>query len=253
MTLYESLILGIIEGLTEFLPVSSTAHLVLTAELLGLEQNSFMKAYEIVIQIAPIFAVVLIYLNTLMQSVEIWKKLIASFIPTGIIGFLLHDFIETLFEGSSTIIWMVLTGVAFILIEIFFKEKDHHVKNLESVSYKQAISIGFVQALSLIPGISRSGSTILGGMLLGLNRQTAMSFSFLLAIPTMSIASGYVFLKEYQSFSFEHIEALLIGFFVSFVVGWIAVKTFLAIVSKYSFIPFGIYLFVSALGFYMIN
>jgi undecaprenyl-diphosphatase len=253
MTIYDSIILGIVEGITEFLPVSSTAHLVFASELLNVEQNSFTKAYEIIIQIAPIFAVVLIYFNTLIQSLELWKKLIASFIPTGIIGFLFHNIIEELFSSNSVILWMIITGLAFIAVELLFKEKDHHAKNLDSVTYKQAISIGFIQALSLIPGVSRSGSTILGGMLIGLNRETAMNFSFLLAIPTMTIASGYIMLKEYHLLEYDHIELLAVGFIVSFVVGWLAVKSFLAIVSRFSFIPFGIYLLISAVGFYLIN
>ena len=253
MTTYDSIILGIVEGITEFLPVSSTAHLVFASELLNVEQNSFTKAYEIIIQIAPIFAVVLIYFNTLIQSLELWKKLIASFIPTGIIGFLFHNIIEELFSSNSVILWMIITGLAFIVVELLFKEKDHHAKNLDSVTYKQAIGIGFIQALSLIPGVSRSGSTILGGMLIGLNRETAMNFSFLLAIPTMTIASGYIMFKEYHLLEYDHIELLAVGFIVSFIVGWLAVKSFLAIVSRFSFIPFGIYLLISAVGFYLIN
>jgi len=148
---------------------------------------------------------------------------------------------------------MIITGLAFIVVELLFKEKDHHAKNLDSVTYKQAIGIGFIQALSLIPGVSRSGSTILGGMLIGLNRETAMNFSFLLAIPTMTIASGYIMFKEYHLLEYDHIELLAVGFIVSFIVGWLAVKSFLAIVSRFSFIPFGIYLLISAVGFYLIN
>jgi len=253
MTLYDSIILGIVEGITEFLPVSSTAHLVLTSSLLGIEQSAFTKAYEIMIQIAPIFAVVIIYFEKLFAGIEIWKKLIAAFIPTGIIGFLLSDFIESLFSGNYTVFWMIITGLAFIAIELIYKEKTHSITNIDKVSYKQAVTIGFIQALSLIPGISRSGSTILGGMIIGLNREVAMSFSFLLAIPTMSVASGYIFLKEYSTYSFDHIWLLLVGFVVSFLVGWVAVKSFLAIVSRFNFIPFGVYLLLSAGIFYILT
>ncbi len=245
MTIFDSIILGIIEGLTEFLPVSSTAHLVLAGQLLHVKQNSFKTAYDIIIQIAPIFSVMIIFKERLMQSLDIWYKLIVAFIPTGIVGLLFHKQIEALFSTNSTVALMILTGIAFLAIEFFYKEKDHDVKLLENVTYMQALKVGIFQIFSLIPGVSRSGSTILGGMIIGLRRDVAMMFSFLLAIPTMGAASGYMLLKEYKTLSFENLEILAVGFIVSFIVGWFAVKWFLAIVSKYNFTPFGIYLIVS--------
>ncbi|MBN2895977.1 MAG: undecaprenyl-diphosphate phosphatase [Campylobacterales bacterium] len=251
MTLFDAVILGIIEGVTEYLPVSSTAHLVLGAQLLGLEQNPFLKAFEIIIQMAPIFAVMMIYRERLTQSATLWAKLIVAFIPTGIVGFLFHRQIEALFVMNTTVALMVLTGIAFLLIEYLWREKDHHVGNLDDVSYKQALGIGLCQTISLVPGISRSGVTILGAMLLGLKRESSMSFSFLLAIPTMGAASLYMLFKEYDIIaqSGGQIELLLVGFIVSFIVGYIAVKSFLAIVARYNFTPFGIYLVASGLLF----
>ncbi len=249
MTIFDSIILGIVEGITEYLPVSSTAHLFFAGKMLGLEQDSFTTAYEIIIQIAPIFSVMLIYSERLFHSRALWIKLILAFIPTGAVGFLFHKQIEALFTANSTVALMILTGFAFLAIEFFYKEKDHHVKDLDDITIKQALYIGFFQALSLVPGVSRSGTTILGGMLVGLKRDVAMSFSFLLAIPTMSAASGYMLLKEYSSLSSDHFWLLFTGFIVSFVVGWIAVKAFLAIVSRYSFKPFGFYLILSGLLF----
>ncbi len=249
MTVYEAVILGIVEGVTEFLPVSSTAHIALTSQIMGLPQNDFMNAFNIIIQIAPIFSIMIIYYHTLFQSLEIWKKLIASFIPTGAIGFLFHNQIEEMFSSNSIVLWMIATGIFFLIIEFLYSKRGHTTHELENVSYKQAISVGFIQALSLIPGVSRSGSTILGGMLLGMKRETAMSFSFLLAIPTMTAASGYTLLKEYNTLSFDSITLILIGFVISFIVGWAAVKSFLALVSKYNFTPFGIYLIASGVLF----
>ncbi len=249
MTLYEATILGIVEGITEYLPVSSTAHIALASQMMGIAQDDFMNAFNIIIQIAPIFSVMIIYYETLFQSLEIWKKLIASFIPTGAIGLLFHKQIEQMFSANSIVLWMIAAGVFFLIIEFLYSKRSHSTQELEDVSYKQAIAIGFIQALSLIPGVSRSGSTILGGMMLGLKRETAMSFSFLLAIPTMTAASGYTLLKEYANFSFDGISLILIGFIVSFIVGWAAVKGFLAIVSKYNFTPFGIYLIASGVLF----
>ncbi len=249
MTIFDSVILGIVEGLTEFLPVSSTAHLVLAGQLLHVKQDSFKTAYDIIIQIAPIFSVMIIFKERLLQSLDIWYKLIVAFIPTGIVGLLFHKQIEAMFSTNSTVALMIITGIAFLAIEFFYKERDHDVKILENVTYMQALKVGLFQVLSLIPGVSRSGSTILGAMLIGLRRDVAMMFSFLLAIPTMGAASGYMLLKEYKNLSFDHMEILLVGFVVSFIVGWVAVKWFLAIVSKYNFTPFGIYLIVSGLLF----
>ncbi len=251
MTIYEATILGIVEGITEFLPVSSTAHIALTSQIMGVDQDDFMNSFNIIIQIAPIFSVMIIYYSTLFQSLEIWKKLIASFIPTGAIGFLFHKQLETMFSANSIVLWMVATGVFFLIVEFLYTRRGHTTVDLEDVTYRQAVLVGFIQALSLIPGVSRSGSTILGGMLLGMKRELAMSFSFLLAIPTMTAASGYTLLKEYSALSFDGVSLILIGFAVSFIVGWAAVKSFLAIVSKYSFTPFGIYLIASGVLFAM--
>ena len=249
MTLFDAIILGIVEGLTEFLPVSSTAHLVLTSQMLGVEQDRFATAFEIIIQIAPIFSVMLIYRERLLQSFGLWTKLILAFIPTGIVGLLFHKQIEALFSANSTVALMVLTGFAFLAIEYLYREKEHAVADLDAVTIRQSLYIGLFQVLALVPGISRSGTTILGAMLVGLQRETAMGFSFLLAIPTMGAASGYMLFKEYSALSFEHFELLAAGFVVSFIVGWVAVKGFLAIVSRYSFTPFGFYLILSGLLF----
>lgn len=253
MTLFDAIILAIVEGITEYLPVSSTAHLVLTANLLGVEQNSFSKAFEIIIQIAPIFSVMLIYSERLLASRTLWYKLIIAFIPTGIVGLLFHKQIEALFSVNIALALMAVTGVLFLLIECFYKEKEHHVDDLDNVSYWQALGIGVFQVFSLVPGVSRSGSTILGGMLLGLKRSTAMGFSFLLAIPTMGAASGYMLLKEYESLTSDMFLLLSVAFIVAFLVGYIAVKGFLAAVAHYSFKPFGVYLIASALLFFMLG
>ncbi len=249
MTIFEAAVLGLIEGITEFLPVSSTAHLILAGEMMGVEQNSFTTAFDIIIQIAPIFSVMLIYKERLFERFSIWMKLFVAFVPTGIVGLFFHKQIESLFAANSTVALMILTGLAFLAIEYFYKEKEHHVEALEHVSYMQSLYVGLFQVFSLIPGVSRSGMTILGGMLVGLKREAAMGFSFLLAIPTMGAASGYMLLKEFESLSFEHMSVLGVGFIVSFIVGWFAVKGFLAVVSRYSFTPFGVYLIASGVLF----
>jgi len=252
MNVYDVLILAIIEGITEFLPVSSTAHLVLAAQMLNLEQSSFLRTFEIVIQIAPVLSIFFIYKERLSASLNIWIRLIAAFIPTGIAGLFLHEYLEELFSSSLTLMWMILTGFAFLAIEKYLSKSKQKRIDIEDITIKQAIYIGIFQATSLIPGISRSGTTILGALLLGLQREAAMSFSFLLAIPTMGIATLYVLYKEAHNLSFENIELITIGFIASFIVGYLAVKTFLAIVSRFNFTPFGYYLIITAIIMWLI-
>ncbi len=252
MGYYEALILAIIEGITEYLPVSSTAHLVLASQYLGLKESMFLYTFNIVIQLAPILSVMIIFRKRLTASLEIWKKLIAAFIPVGIIGFLFADHIDALFSVDLIPLWMFITGLLFIIIERYHKEDRCDLYEIEHASYRQAVIVGLFQAVSLVPGISRSGSTILGAMLVGFTRETAMAFSFLLAIPTMGAASGYTLLKEYHKLDFSQIELLAFGFVISFIVGWIAVKALLGIIARYSFVPFGVYLMLSAVLFYLI-
>ena len=249
---FDSFILGVVEGITEFLPVSSTAHLVLTSQLLQLQQDEFLKSFEIIIQIAPIFSVMLLFWKRLVQSSDIWLKLFTSFFPTGVIGFLFNDYIESLFSTSSTLFWIAITGILFILFELLHSG-NFAVEDEKDITYKQAFTIGLFQSIALIPGVSRSGATILGAMALGISREVAMRFSFLLAIPTMGVASLYTLWKSRESINIENLELLGIGFFISFIFGVIAIKTFLHIVSKYRFIPFGIYLILTASIFWLLE
>ncbi len=252
MTIFDTIILGVVEGITEFLPVSSTAHLVLTSQLLNLQQDDFLKSFEIIIQLAPIFSVIFLFWNRLFESRQLWFKLFVSFFPTGVIGFLFHKEIENLFATSSTLLWIAITGVLFIVFELFQKN-NFQVNREEEITYLQAFFIGIFQSIALIPGVSRSGSTILGAMFLGISREVSMSFSFLLAIPTMGIATAYTLFKNGDNLNLENLELLGIGFIVSFIFGILAIKTFLEIVSRYKFIPFGVYLLITAFAFYIIG
>ncbi|EJF06972.1 putative bacitracin resistance protein [Thiovulum sp. ES] len=249
MTLYDSAILGVVEGITEYLPVSSTAHLVLTSQLLDLEQNEFMTSFQIIIQIAPIFSVMLLFWSRLIASFDLWIKLGIAFVPTGFVGLFFHEQIEALFTSDLTILFMFLTGIAFLIFEFFIKEERFKFHREEQISFFGALGVGIFQVFALIPGVSRSGSTILGAMIFGFSRELAMRFSFLLAIPTMGIASAYTFFKS-ESVVLNNLELLGVGFIVSFLFGIIAIKGFLHVVSNYKFIPFGIYLIVSAGIFY---
>ena len=241
MEWFDALILGIVEGITEFLPVSSTGHLILASKLMGIEQTDFHKTFEVVIQLGSILAVIFAFKEKIFHSIELWKRLIVGFLPTAVLGFTLYKTIKSLFASETVAYMLVIGGVIFIVVELFYKEKEHHVADVEKVSYKQAFLIGLFQSLAMVPGTSRSGATIIGGMLIGLKRQTATEFSFLLAVPTMLAATAYDMLKHYNEFDFSEAQALGIGFVTAFIVALGIVRWFLGFVKKHSFISFGVY------------
>ncbi|ADY72949.1 Undecaprenyl-diphosphatase [Desulfurobacterium thermolithotrophum DSM 11699] len=241
MNILDAIILGIVEGITEFLPISSTGHMILVSYLLGLKQNSFEKTFEIAIQLGAILAVVSIYREKLTRNIELWKKLIAAFIPTGIIGLALHHYVEELFNPFVVSIALIFWGAVFIVIELLYKEKEHHISEPEKISYLKAVMLGVFQSLAMIPGTSRSGATIIGGLLLGMKRVAATEFSFLLAIPTMFAATGFEIVKNFKDFTPEGGIALIVGFVTAFVFAYISVKWLLNFIKTHTFIPFGIY------------
>jgi undecaprenyl-diphosphatase len=241
MNILDSIILGIVEGVTEFLPISSTGHMILVSYLLGLKQNSFEKTFEIAIQLGAILAVVSIYREKLTHNLELWKKLIVAFIPTGIIGLALHHYVEKLFNPFVVSVALIFWGAVFIVIELLYKEKEHHISEPEKISYLKAAMIGIFQSLAMVPGTSRSGATIIGGLLLGMKRVAATEFSFLLAIPTMFAATGFEMAKNFKEFTPEGGIVLLIGFVTAFISAYISVKWLLNFIKTHTFIPFGIY------------
>ncbi len=253
MTPLDSVILGIVEGITEFLPISSTGHLILAAELLGLTPTEFLKSYEIVIQLGAIAAVVFLYWKSFLD-LEVIKRLLAAFIPTAVIGFFLYSFIKDyLFESMEVILAsLFLGGIALIALEFFHKEKEDAHKDVKDISYLQAFFIGLIQALAVIPGVSRSGATIVGGLLLGVSRVAIVEFSFLLAVPTIAAATGYDILKNSHVFTENDFMLLAIGFVVSFLVAIAAIKFLLNFIRNYTFIPFGIYRILLALVFFFV-
>lgn len=253
MTFFDAIVLGIVEGLTEFLPISSTGHLILTERLLGIAQTDFLKSFNIAIQLGAILAVVVLYFRSFFDS-EVVKRLIVAFIPTGIIGFTLYGFIkEHLIGNEMIVVWaLFLGGVALIIFELLYREGDETVQAVPAITYKQAIFVGFFQALAIIPGVSRSAATIVGGLLTsGISRATIVEFSFLLAVPTMVAATGYDVLKNVHVFSADNATLLVIGFLTSFIVALFAMKSFLSFVKDHSFIPFGIYRIVIAILFFV--
>jgi undecaprenyl-diphosphatase len=252
MELLQSALLGVIEGITEFLPISSTGHLILASEALGIPHTEFQKSFEIIIQLGAILAVVALYWRDLIK-VEVLKKLFVAFLPTAVIGFALYPFIKAYLLGNQVVVlWaLFLGGAALVVFEIFHKEKPHAAASLAEMSYQQSALVGLAQAVAIIPGVSRSAATIVGGLLLGLKRTTIVEFSFLLAVPTMVAATGLDLYQSASSFSMDQFWYLTVGFVVSFVVAMLAIKFLLAFVRTHTFIAFGFYRILLAIVFFL--
>lgn len=252
MQSFDAIILGIVEGLTEFLPISSTGHLVLTSHLLGLPETDFLKSFEVVIQLGAILAVVTLYWRKLLFDHGLMRRIIVALLPALGVGFLFYTTIRSLLESQLTVIVALFVGgVVLILFERYRKE-PRNPTTVASLSYRQAFLIGFGQALSVIPGVSRAGATILGGLLTGLSRSAAVEFSFLLGVPTMIAATTLDIAKHHADFSVADIQSLVIGFVVSFLVAIIAIKFLLRYVETHSFIAFGVYRIIVAVLFAVI-
>ena len=252
MALVHSIILGVVEGITEFLPVSSTGHLILASALLGIAQTDFQKTFEIVIQLGAILAVVVLYWRAFL-NIEVLKRVAVAFIPTGIIGLALYKVVKTYLLGNDAVVlWALgLGGVALIVFEYIHTEKEHARASILEISYTQAALIGLFQSLAIVPGVSRSAATIVGGLLVGLKRRTIVEFSFLLAVPTMLAASGLDLLKTSAAFTGGELAQLAVGFVVAFIVALFSIRFLLQYVRTHTFVPFGIYRIAVALAFYL--
>jgi undecaprenyl-diphosphatase len=247
MGIFDALILGAIEGVSEFLPISSTGHLIVASEFLGIRESDFLKMFEVAIQLGAIFAVMMIYKENLKKDISLWMKMAVAFVPTGVVGLLFYDEIKELFTSSVVAYMFIIGGVAFIIAELWFKKVGIKDRSLEDVTFMQAIGVGLFQVLAFIPGTSRSGATILGGMFLGLGRKGSTEFSFMLAIPTMGAATAYDIYKNYHLLDSSNTLLLLVGFISSFIFAFIAIKALLVYLSKFDYIPFGIYRIVFGL------
>jgi len=254
MNYWQSIILGIVEGFTEFLPISSTAHLILAGRALGIAQTEFIKSFEIAIQLGAILAVIWLYGRKVLFNKEIAKKTAAAFLPTAIFGLLLYKIFKGyLMENLLIIVGALLGGGIFLLIfEYWYKEKPENVDSIEKISYKNCFLIGSCQAISMVPGISRAAATILGGLFLGLKRKTIVEFSFLLAVPTMLSATLFDLLRSGFSFSSNQFGLLVIGFVVSFLVAILAIKFLIHYIQQNDFKLFGIYRIVVGFIFLLI-
>lgn len=252
MTPFDAVILGIVEGATEFLPVSSTGHLILASTLLGILQSDFVKTFEIVIQMGSIAAVIVLYFRSFLRP-RVLALLAVGFVPTGVIGLTLYHFVKAYLIGNSTVVVISLIAGGFLLIlfDRFRFDWDPQMK-VEDITYGKAVLIGLAQSVALVPGVSRSGATIITGLALGVPRQTIVEFSFLLAVPTMIAASGYDLLKSAGAGTLAQggLILLLIGFLTAFVVATGAIRFLLRYINENgSLTKFGIYRIAIALLF----
>lgn len=253
MTPLDAVILGIVEGLTEFLPISSTGHLILASSLLHIQQTDFLKTFEVVIQLGAIFAIVMLYIKSLFD-IEVLKRLVVAFIPTGVIGLAFYHVVKTYLLGNEVVVlWAFgLGGLVLIGFELFHVGPSEASDDVRAITYKQAAIIGLFQSIAIVPGVSRSAATIVGGLSLGLSRETIVTFSFLLAVPTMVAASGLDLMKNAGNFSGADFSMLAVGFLVSFVVALVAVRWLLAYIKDRTFTLFGYYRVLAALAFYFL-
>ncbi len=257
MNFFQAVILGVVEGITEFLPISSTGHLILTTDLLGIQSTEFVKSFTVIIQLGAILSVLTLYWRDLFTKKHMLSKVMTAFIPTAVIGFTLYKVIKQFLLGNTLVVlWaLFLGGIALLILEWYFKQRKTNEKqqaDLSIISYKQAAIIGVFQSISVIPGTSRALATIFGGMITGLSRKQAVEFSFLLAIPTMAAATGLDLLETSFRFNNQEWVALSIGFITSFVVAYLVIKWFIKYVSHHSFILFGIYRIILAILLYFI-
>lgn len=248
LSILKSLALGIVQGFTEFLPISSTAHLILSAKVLKLNFSDFIKSFIIIIQFGSILAVIVLYWKKIWKNhIVYFKKIITAFIPTAILGFVFYKIVKNFLHENLEIISLALFlgGVAIIVLERKYKEKSKDqvkkINNIKDISYKQCFIIGLYQSIAIIPGISRSAATILGGLSLGISRFVIIEFSFLLAIPTMLAASSWDLLKSGFNFNNNEIIFLIIGFISSFLMAWVSIKFLLNFIKKNNFLLFGWY------------
>jgi len=238
----QAIVLAIVEGATEFLPVSSTGHMIVVSQWMGMAQSEGNKAFEVIIQLAAILAVASAYRDKFtLAHLELWKKVTLAFIPIGAVGFLLHKQVKAMFTVEIVAVMFIVGGLIFLLVEFLQRDKSPTVYDVEDVSYRHALWIGIAQVFALIPGTSRAGASIIGALLVCLDRKSSAEFSFLLALPVMLAASGFDLLKHYHDFAGAQLMPLLTGFVIAFVMAFLVMRLFIRFLEQFTFVAFGIY------------
>ncbi len=248
MDFFQAIILAIVEGITEYLPVSSTGHMIIASSILGIASDEFVKMFTVAIQFGAILSVIVLYWKRFFQSFDFYLKLAIAFIPAAVIGFLANDFIDAMLENVIVVAMsLVLGGIVLLFIDKWLENEE---KKSDEVTWQKALVIGFFQVIAMIPGVSRSAATIIGGLSQKLSRQAAAEFSFFLAVPTMFAATAYKMLKYHLNFGFtqENIPVLVVGNVVAFIVAMVAIKGFISFLTKHGFQIFGWYRIVVGLA-----
>ena len=243
MSVFQAVILAIIEGLTEFLPISSTGHMIIGSYFMGIGSDPFVKTFTVAIQLGAIISVVVLYHKRFLQSLKFYMVLFVAFLPAAIIGLLFNDYVDALLERVDVVGWMLIAGGIFLVFTDKIFKSNTSSEDTE-VSFAQSWRIGVMQCIAMVPGVSRSAATIIGGMTQGLSRKTAAEFSFFLAVPTMLAATGYKLLKFYlagNSFGQQELVLLAIGNIVAFVVAMVAIRYFINYLTRHGFALFGYY------------
>jgi len=242
MSVFEAIALAIVEGLTEFLPISSTGHMIIVSSWLGIAADPFVKTYTVAIQLGAIASVLILYWKRFFQSINFYVKLLLAFIPAAVIGLLLNDYIDQLLERVEVVaVMLILGGILFLFLDNLFNNTNNTQQEPSNLS---AIKIGFFQCIAMMPGVSRSAATIIGGLTQKLSKTAAAEFSFFLAVPTMFAATAYKLLKYYKAgngFSSQEISILAVGNVVAFIVAMLSIRWLIYSISKYGFKFFGYY------------
>lgn len=253
MTIIQALVLSLIEGITEFLPISSTGHMVLASFLMGIEENSFVKSFEVIIQFGAILAVLVVYWKRFLPNWNFYKKLFVAFLPTALIGLVVKNYVDHLLGQAVVVAWaFIIGGVLLIWSDKVFAHRHTAGRTTDDLTYKDGVALGLFQSIAMIPGVSRSAATILGGLSLGMTRKDAAEFSFFLGVPTLAAATllkSIPFLKHIEP---GQIQLLLLGNVIAFVVAILAIKTFIRFLSTHGFKYFGYYRIVIGLLFLLL-
>ncbi len=241
MSIIQAILIAIIEGVTEFLPVSSTGHMIIATSIMGISSDEFTKLFTVAIQFGAILSVIVLYFKRFFRTVDFYFKLFVAFIPSAVFGFLLSDYIDAMLENVIVVaVTLLLGGIVLLFIDKLFPHANDSQEEQE-LSYKQSFRVGLFQVIAMIPGVSRSAATIIGGLSQKMNRKTAAEFSFFLAVPTMFAATVYKLYEGYERIQPGHINLLIIGNIVAFIVAMIAIKSFIAFLTQYGFKIFGYY------------
>jgi undecaprenyl-diphosphatase len=241
MTYFDVLLLSFIEGLTEFLPISSTGHLIVASHFLGIQEAGFIKSFNIIIQFGAILSVLVMYWRRFLPELEFYKKLFIAFLPAAVIGLLVKNKIDAILDSVTIVaIAFIIGGFILIWSDRYFKDTEASQK-IQTLTWLDCLKLGFIQCFAFIPGVSRSGATIVGGLYLGLSRKEAAEFSFFLAVPTLAGATLVKTLGIIKTLDNSHWGMLLAGIVLSFIFAWFAIRTFISIVSRFGFKYFGVY------------